>query len=485
MARRRRLGRALAGAAEGASDVLQLLLQNRLIEDRQQAYLNALGEDRRIQEDATTKRQLFLKALEDPQQARRLSRSGLLGGSRDVGGGVGVYAEPDLSGLFPTEAEQEAPVRKAITAESDYDKFLTKEDVIGLRAKEGPIETLPGLTGLLQQRTAREEALGAEPVDMEGIDPQTGLKTKTTTTKAARRRQLESGPIATPLEPTPQQAGSQAAEQAAAEVTTRNQLGVPLAEGQGEFTKWLANQGSPRRQAGEAAGAALTTGAQEDAKMTPGRVQARVGEAGRTTATQQANQLGPWEWVTTAQGQTMFRRPQASDVKFDEQAARGNMTPSMAAGVQRLKTSLKILTDLDPVLTQEPGIAGRVAGTEQKWWARLTGEDDPAVVYDATSESLLPALARSSGEVGNLAQQEQTRYSRLAPKVSDPINVRRAKYAAISYIIDNATTGASADDLRPFLDYMQFVQGGGRGTPPQGGDATDALLDELLGAGAR
>ena len=150
MARRRRLGRALAGAAEGASDVLQLLLQNRLIEDRQQAYLNALGEDRRIQEDATTKRQLFLKALEDPQQARRLSRSGLLGGSRDVGGGVGVYAEPDLSGLFPTEAEQEAPVRRKIGEATDLSKLLSTEDVIGLRAAEGPIETLPGLTWLLQ-----------------------------------------------------------------------------------------------------------------------------------------------------------------------------------------------------------------------------------------------------------------------------------------------------------------------------------------------
>ena len=487
MAKRRKLGRALAGAAEGVSDVLGLLLQNKLIADRQEAIRQMWIDSQRISEEAATKRQLVGKALEDPEQAKRLSRSGLLGESRDFGEGVGGWREPDLSGLFRTEAEQEAPIRRKIGEASDLSKLPSIEDVIGLRAAEGPIETLPGLTGLLQQRGAKETALLGELPEHqeEGFDPQTGLKTRTTTSGAAQRRALSAGPVVTPLEPTPQQAGSQAAERAAAEVTTRNQLGVPLAEGQGEFTKWLANQGSPRRQAGEAAGAALTSGAQEDAKMTPGRVAARVGEAGRTTATQQANQLGPFEWVTTAQGQTMFRRPQASDVKFDEQAARGNMTPSMAAGVQRLKTSLKILTDLDPVLTQEPGIAGRVAGTEQKWWARLTGEDDPAVVYDATSESLLPALARSSGEVGNLAQQEQTRYSRLAPKVSDPINVRRAKYAAISYIIDNATTGASADDLRPFLDYMQFVQGGGRGTPPQGGDATDALLDELLGAGAR
>ena len=261
MARRRKLRAAVRGAAEGAQDVLGLLLQNRLIAARQQAYRQMVIDSQRISEDAVTKRQLFGKALEDPEQAKRLSRSGLLGGSRDIGGGVGVWGEPDLSGLFRTEAEQEAPVRRKIGEATDLSKLPSTEDVIGLRAAEGPIETLPGLTGLLQQRGAKETALLGElpAVSEEGIDPTTGLKTRTTTGGAARRRQLESGPIATPLERT----GTQ--------------------EGTRELEQFTAGRGSEPYQTLEARGAGLTTGAEEDAKMTPGRIAARVGEAGRTT----------------------------------------------------------------------------------------------------------------------------------------------------------------------------------------------------------
>ena len=139
------------------------------------------------------------------------------------------------------------------------------------------------------------------------------------------------------------------------------------------------------------------------------------------------------------------------------------LTPSMQAGVNRLKSSLSILKELDPSLTSRTGVGGRLAGFAQQWGARVTGEDSSAVVYDAISAALLPALARSSGEVGNLAEQEQIRYERLAPKVSNPINIRVAKYAAIQYIIDAAAKGSSADEMRPFLDYLQFAQGGGQG----------------------
>jgi hypothetical protein len=132
-------------------------------------------------------------------------------------------------------------------------------------------------------------------------------------------------------------------------------------------------------------------------------------------------------------------------------------TPSMRAGITRLTTSLTMLEALDRDLTQRTGIAGRVAGRGQEWWAALTGEDTPATLYKAVSDSLLPALARSSGEVGNLAEREQTRYARLAPRVTDPLNIRQAKYAAIRYIIDAANKGARADELASFLDYTQFV----------------------------
>lgn len=146
----------------------------------------------------------------------------------------------------------------------------------------------------------------------------------------------------------------------------------------------------------------------------------------------------------------------------------------MKAGVTRLATSLGMLETLDTDLTQATGLRGRAAGTAQKWWARLTGEDTPATLYTAISDSLLPALARSSGEVGNLAEREQTRYAKLAPSVSDPKNIRQAKYAAIRYIIDAAVSGASADELSPFLDYLQFMPapGSDRQQPPTGGAGT-------------
>lgn len=143
-----------------------------------------------------------------------------------------------------------------------------------------------------------------------------------------------------------------------------------------------------------------------------------------------------------------------------------SLTPSMQAGVKRLKSSLTMLQELDGDLTQLSGVGGKVAGKVQSGWAWLTGEDSSASLYGGIADSLLPALARSSGEVGNLAEQEQTRYARLAPKVSDPLNIRRAKYAAIQYIIDASESGASADEMRPFLDYMKFTTAGASAPAP-------------------
>jgi hypothetical protein len=172
--------------------------------------------------------------------------------------------------------------------------------------------------------------------------------------------------------------------------------------------------------------------------------------------------------------------PELVAAGFDFDAAESGLTPSMRAGVSRLTSSLSMLQELDGALTQQRGITGRAAGKVQQWYARASGEDSEAGLYDAISEALLPALARSSGEVGNLAEKEQVRYARLAPKVSDPVNIRQAKYAAMQFLIDAAEAGKKADELEPFLNYMQFS-----GTPPTTEGATGGSEKKLTPADIR
>lgn len=211
---------------------------------------------------------------------------------------------------------------------------------------------------------------------------------------------------------------------------------------QGQMMKEYSTQG-------EAQGMALPSEASPTQKASA---------AGRSSFAQTANSEAARHTPAAIQGEGA--RAAAIAAAQEGAKSQGGMTPSMQAGVSRLTSAIKMLKDLDPNLTKQTGVGGRVEGLAQQFGARITGEDSPAVVYDAISSALLPALARSSGEVGNLAEQEQVRYERLAPKVSDPINVRMAKYAAIQYLIDSANAGKTADQMRPFLDYLQFAQGG-------------------------
>jgi hypothetical protein len=130
-----------------------------------------------------------------------------------------------------------------------------------------------------------------------------------------------------------------------------------------------------------------------------------------------------------------------------------SMTPSVAGALSRLDTSLDVMESLDWALTQESGIGGKFEGIMQRLWT-TTGEDANLSLYLGASTSILPALARSAGEVGNLAVQEQTLYNQLAPKITDPINVRRGKYAALRFIIDKTRADFSARTPRPLSEYL-------------------------------
>lgn len=154
-------------------------------------------------------------------------------------------------------------------------------------------------------------------------------------------------------------------------------------------------------------------------------------------------------------------------------AASNSMTPSMAGSIRNLTTSLDMLQTLDTeALSQREG---RVPAWMTKAWNVATNNENDKL-YDAVSRSMLSAMARSSGEVGNLAEAEQQRYDALRPKATDATNVRKAKYAAIQRIIDRAAAGATADELRPFLNYLQEARGETPTAAPEEAVATDTVV---------
>lgn len=146
MAKLRRLG-----------EIAQMYLQNhlrnkaaeqnaRFISERQteQAYLDDyLQRSRSMDEDYSD---MFSSAAKDPALALRLSRS----------------SHPEFRDLAPNDNEMGAEVSKSISGAQNEFQLPTPEDVINQRRAVGPIEDLGGITGLLQQRNARENEFGLQ-----------------------------------------------------------------------------------------------------------------------------------------------------------------------------------------------------------------------------------------------------------------------------------------------------------------------------------
>lgn len=147
-------------------------------------------------------------------------------------------------------------------------------------------------------------------------------------------------------------------------------------------------------------------------------------------------------------------------------------TPSIQAAMKNLEATVQQLESLDAELTQQAGFGGKLAGGWQAAWAAATGTDEPATIYGALGETLVPALARAAGEVGNLAQREQERYQKLIPRVTDPVNIRRAKLDAIKQRIALVEAGASGEELTAAQDTFE-QQIGERSTTPGRGSGMD------------
>ena len=115
-------------------------------------------------------------------------------------------------------------------------------------------------------------------------------------------------------------------------------------------------------------------------------------------------------------------------------------------GISILEAALPQLMALDPSMTQKSGLAGVVEGAAQMAMSNLR-QDPVAKAYAAIASPLPVALSRASGEVGNLAIQEQKRFEPVVPTGYDPYSIRQAKYAAIEAFIAIARTRSAGGSL--------------------------------------
>ena len=121
-------------------------------------------------------------------------------------------------------------------------------------------------------------------------------------------------------------------------------------------------------------------------------------------------------------------------------------TPSVQSAISKLDSTVKLMIAVDHAMTQESGVSGKIDALKGAA-VGLLRLDPNRELFVATSLSLLPSLARMAGEVGNLAEKEQLLYKRLAPDQLDTRDVRLAKYAAITYLVENARAHMQNRDL--------------------------------------
>ena len=115
-------------------------------------------------------------------------------------------------------------------------------------------------------------------------------------------------------------------------------------------------------------------------------------------------------------------------------------------GVATLEAALPQLQAMDGSLTQKSGLPGVIEGAAQMGLSKL-GMDPIAKTYAAVASPLAISLSRASGEVGNLALQEQTKWEPIVPTGFDPYPIRQAKYAAIAAFIGIAKSGSTGGNM--------------------------------------
>jgi hypothetical protein len=121
-------------------------------------------------------------------------------------------------------------------------------------------------------------------------------------------------------------------------------------------------------------------------------------------------------------------------------------TPSIRGAISKLDSTVKLMIANDHSMTQESGMGGKIEAVKGAL-VGLLRLDPSRELFVGASLSLLPSLARMAGEVGNLAEKEQKLYKRLAPNQLDTLDVRLAKYAAITYLVESARAHMQNRDL--------------------------------------
>lgn len=195
---------------------------------------------------------------------------------------------------------------------------------------------------------------------------------------------------------------------------------------------------------------------------------AQAAQVGRETAAREANtlQLISGEDPNTGQPVFAYSKPGSPAEYIDDIRPRvtslgagtgsGSGNPRVDSARDQVKRTFEQMMELDKALTQESGVMGAVEGIGDV--LSVKGQTDPnAVAFKGLSESILPAFARLSGEVGNLAQQEQERFRFLVPNVGDGFMVRAAKYQAGLELAQLEGTPATREQIIAQLEAKRRV----------------------------
>lgn len=144
------------------------------------------------------------------------------------------------------------------------------------------------------------------------------------------------------------------------------------------------------------------------------------------------------EWPTTTPAPKGYK-------PYDAVAERGSGAQKVESGPVLLRAALSSLKEIDGGLTQQSGVTGILAGAGQSIMGAANLDVVPGV-YNGLAAAIPIRLAKASGEQGNLALGEQEVWRPIAPKASDPYNIRQAKYAAIEAFVTAVESGKQTRD---------------------------------------
>lgn len=441
------LRRGLSQGLLSVSDVFQTLLQNEL---RKQQQMEVLKRQSAIEQQRSTG-DLFQSAVKDPQVAERLQRAGI-----EELMGVG------MEGLTRTDPERANPILQTIGGASELASLLTDREAIeGLRGQGVDVDPVLGREFTPGKGVGSDRTLGAshfvptQPRPVANVLAALGSRRDMLTDEASipttpiESIDPRSGQTTTRYEPTrsladlpPQITGLGAADTGRLETerALSGELSPEFVGGQVRASNQLeaGTRGEKVRTAGAESFAREAGSQRASLQFAPQRLQQEI---------QKALQMIPIELSKAQQLQSAKAVQEASVESYKN--------------TSRIQTLYKLWTLAEPkiqesMLTRIGGEAG--AATLEALPYSL--QDKDVRVYFQTLESMLPYFARMTGEVGNLAEEEQLRQKYAAPTAIDAVNgtadEKIARLMAFSILSPRITALSGNPEFQSYDNRTKF-----------------------------